>query len=298
MRTFNKINLFILFVITTFVIIIPTYASADAIIGEPVVTLGKDLTGTQQDAILEEMQVPAGVKIIEVTNEEEHQYLGQYISRATIGTKAISSAKITLTDSGTGISVKTNNITDITENMYSNAAITAGIKDADIYVTAPFRVSGTAGLTGIIKAFETATGKKIDENQKQVANEEIVRTSDVAKEIGDPNKAVQFMNSIKEKIATENPQTPEEHKDIIINVANEFNINLNQKTIDQLVKFSQNYSSLNIDWDQLKSQLESFRGNINNTLNSEQTQGIIDKILDGLRGILQVISNKLSELLH
>ncbi len=244
------------------------------------------------------MQVPAGVKIIEVTNEEEHQYLGQYISRATIGTKAISSAKITLTDSGTGISVKTNNITDITENMYSNAAITAGIKDADIYVTAPFRVSGTAGLTGIIKAFETATGKKIDENQKQVANEEIVRTSDVAKEIGDPNKAVQFMNSIKEKIATENPQTPEEHKDIIINVANEFNINLNQKTIDQLVKFSQNYSSLNIDWDQLKSQLESFRGNINNTLNSEQTQGIIDKILDGLRGILQVISNKLSELLH
>ncbi|MBA4494624.1 DUF1002 domain-containing protein [Paenactinomyces guangxiensis] len=269
----------------------PSIASADAVVGETVVTLGKDLTGTQRDSILQEMQVPSDVKIIEVTNEEEHQYLGKYISKATIGTRAISSAKIVLADSGKGISVNTKNITTITPSMYANAAITAGIKDADIYVTAPFKVSGTAGLTGIIKAFETATGQKIDENKKQVANEEIVRTSEIAEQIGDPNKAAQFMNRVKEEVAKEQPKTQEEYKDIIINVSNEYNINLNEQTINQLVQFSQNFSELNIDWDQLSAQFESLRGDINKILNDEQTQGIIDSILEWFGDLFSAIGD-------
>lgn len=282
LKRWKKIGMFALAAITAVSLLVPSVASADAVVGETVVTLGKDLTGTQREAILQEMGVGSDVRTIEVTNEEEHQYLGKYISKATIGRRAISSAKIVLADSGKGISVKTNNITTITPSMYANAAITAGIKDADIYVTAPFKVSGTAGLTGIIKAFETATGQKIDENKKQVANEEIVRTSEVAQQIGDPNKAAQFMNRVKEEIAKQNPQTPEEYKDIIVNVSNEFNINLNEQTINQLVQFAQNFSQLNIDWDQLSSQIENLRGDINKILNDEQTRGIIDSILEWL----------------
>ncbi|WP_089966524.1 DUF1002 domain-containing protein [Lihuaxuella thermophila] len=291
LKRWKKIGMIALTAITAVSLLVPSMASADAVVGETVVTLGKDLTGTQRDAILKEMGVGTDVRTIEVTNEEEHQYLGKYISKATIGTRAISSAKIVLADSGKGISVKTNNITTITPSMYANAAITAGIKDADIYVTAPFKVSGTAGLTGIIKAFETATGQKIDENKKQVANEEIVRTSEVAEQIGDPNKAAQFMNRVKEEIAKENPQTPEEYKDIIINVSNEFNINLNEQTINQLVQFAQNFSQLNIDWNQLSSQLENLRGDINKILNDEQTRGIIDSILEWLGEFFKAIGD-------
>ncbi|MFC4547225.1 DUF1002 domain-containing protein [Paenactinomyces guangxiensis] len=291
MKSWKKIGIFVLAAFTAVSILMPSIASADAVVGETVVTLGKDLTGTQRDSILQEMQVPSDVKIIEVTNEEEHQYLGKYISKATIGTRAISSAKIVLADSGKGISVNTKNITTITPSMYANAAITAGIKDADIYVTAPFKVSGTAGLTGIIKAFETATGQKIDENKKQVANEEIVRTSEIAEQIGDPNKAAQFMNRVKEEVAKEQPKTQEEYKDIIINVSNEYNINLNEQTINQLVQFSQNFSELNIDWDQLSAQFESLRGDINKILNDEQTQGIIDSILEWFGDLFSAIGD-------
>src|SRR5690606_36901448 len=184
------------------------------------------------------------------------------------------SAKIVLTDNGKGISVKTNNITHITEAMYANTAITAGIKDADIYVTAPFRVSGTAGLTGIIKAFEEATGKKIDENQKQVANEELVRTQELAKDINDNTKAVQFMNRLKEEISNEKPKTTEEYREIIINVSNEFNINLSNETINNLINFSQNFSKLDIDWSAISDQLDKLRGDIKNIITSEKTQGI------------------------
>lgn len=288
----KKIAILTLAFLTLFTMLSPISVSADAIVGETVVTLGKDLTPDQRTAILNEMGVNgSNVQIIEVTNEEEYKYLGQYMSRATIGSKAISSTKIVLTEPGQGIAVKTNNITHITESMYANAAITAGIKDADIYITAPFKVSGTAGLTGIIKAFETATGQEIDENKKQVANEEIVRTSELAEEIGDPNKAVQFINRVKEEVSKEKPETVEEYRDIIINVSNEFNINLNEETVNQLIQFSQHFSELNIDWDQLSKQFESLRGDIKEILNHERTQSIIDSILEWLGDLFRAIGD-------
>jgi uncharacterized protein YpuA (DUF1002 family) len=292
MKNIKLWSILALVAMTAFSLIGPQPASADAIKGETVVTLGKDLTGTQRDQILKEMGVSENadnVTIIDVTNQEEHQYLGKYLGADVIGRRAISSAKIVLTSSGEGISVKTNKITTITPSMYANAAITAGIKDADIYVTAPFEVSGTAGLTGIIKAFETATGEKIDENKKQVANEEIVRTQELSQEIGDPNKAVQFINEVKKQVSEEKPKTPEEFRDIIINVSNDFDINLNQETINNLVQYAQNFDKLGIDWDQLSQQFESLRGDIKDILNSEATQGIIDTIFEWLGDLFKAI---------
>lgn len=290
MKHLKKFSIFALAMLAAVGLALPMGAYADAIAGETVVTLGKDLTGTQRDAILKEMGVVENqVKIIEVTNQEEYQYLGNYMKADVIGKNALSSAKIILTDTGQGISVKTNNITTITDSMYANAAITAGIKDADIYVTAPIKVSGTAGLTGIIKAFEVATGQKIDENTKQVANEEIVRTQELAQELGDANKAVQFINAVKQEVAQEKPQTPEEYRDIIINVSNDFNINLSEQTINQLTQFSQHFSTLNIDWDQLSQQFESLRGDIKNILNAEVTQGFFDTIFEWLGDLFDAI---------
>lgn len=291
MELWRKSGVLLLITLLAFAIVVPHQASADKIVEQTVVTLGADLTQSQRTAILNEMNVGSDVKTVEVTNEEEHKYLGKYMSKETIGTKAISSAKITLNDNGKGISVKTKNITHITEAMYANTAITAGIKDADIYVTAPFKVSGTAGLTGIIKAFEEATGKKIDEDQKQVANEELVRTQELADKINDNTKAVQFMNRLKEEIAKEKPETTEEYRDIVINVSNEFNLNLDNSTINNLVNFSQNFSKLDIDWDAITEQFDKLSSDIKGIITSEKTQGIIDTILEWLGDLFSTIGD-------
>jgi uncharacterized protein YpuA (DUF1002 family) len=294
LKIFSKLSLITLSLLTALTFTVPKGAHADAVEGDVVVTLGKDLTMQQQDNILSEMGVPSTVRKIYVTNQEEHKYLGNYMSAATIGTRALSSAKIKIATAGSGISVKTNNITTITDAMYANAAITAGVRDADIYVTAPIRVSGTAGLTGIIKAFELATGKPISENQKQVANQEIVRTQDVAKDIGGStqesgNKAAQFMNKVKEEIAQQDPQNAQEYQAIIVNVAADFNINLNQTTINQLVQYGQDFASLNIDFTQLSDQIANLRGSISEVLNVNQ--GMIDTALEWLGDIFRAIGN-------
>lgn len=295
MKLLSKLSLVTLSFLTAFTIALPTGAFADAVEGDTVVTLGKDLTLQQQDSILAEMKVPSNVNKIYVTNQEEHQYLGKYQSAATIGTRALSSAKITIAAPGSGISVKTNNITSITDATYANAVITAGLKDADIYITAPIRVSGTAALTGIIKAFEQATGKPISENQKQVANQEIVRTQDVAKSIGGDsqtagNQAAQFMNNLKQEIATQNPSTPQEYKDIIINVAGDLNINLNQTTINQLVQYGEAFSTLNIDYNQLSDQISKLRGSLGEVL-SVDPQGFFDTIFEWIGSLFSTIGS-------
>lgn len=274
--------------------LIPAMAFADAVVGETVVTLGADLTPQQRDAILKEMQVDQNVKIIEVTNEEEHRYLGKYISKSTIGTRAISSAKITLAEKGAGITVKTNNITHITETMYANALITAGVKDADVYVTAPIKVSGTAGLTGILKAFEVAADTKISEEQKEVANEEMVRTSELGEKIGDPNKAAEFMMDLKQRVAEEKPQTLAEFRDLIINVSNEYNINLNQQDIEQLTQLLKRLSELNIDWGALSDQVQKLKNNLDEILNSEETKSFLESFLDWLASLFDLLKKLFS----
>ncbi len=110
--------IYLTLIILFFLWALPYPASADAVAGETVVTLGHDLTPQQKNQILQEMNVNSDVKTITVTNQEEHRYLGKYLNRATIGNRALSSAKITLEKQGTGIKVQTHNITTITEKMY------------------------------------------------------------------------------------------------------------------------------------------------------------------------------------
>ena len=83
-----------------------------------------------------------------------------------IGKRTISSAYVELLEKGEGIEVDTHNITWVTREMYANALVTAGVENAKVIAAAPFKVSGTGALTGIMKAFEAVTGKELDEEAK------------------------------------------------------------------------------------------------------------------------------------
>ncbi|MGV3240897.1 DUF1002 domain-containing protein, partial [Streptococcus hyovaginalis] len=167
-----------------FLLLIQIPAYDDVAVCDMIVTLGENLTPEQKQLLLTEMKAPEDAEIITVSNKEEHQYLGKYISKSLIGTRAISSSAITIGDKGTGIQVTTKNINWVTDEMYINALITAGVKDAKIYITAPIEVSGTAALTGIIKAYEVSTDTVIPEDVKQAANEEMVETANLGEDIG------------------------------------------------------------------------------------------------------------------
>ena len=127
--------------------------------------------------MLQILGAPKDTTPLIITNQEEHKALGKYLTPEVIGNRAISSAKVALGEPGSGLKVATINITWVTKEMYANTLLTAGVKDAEVTVAAPFPVSGTAALTGIIKAFETATETKLSPDRVDAATEELIKTS-------------------------------------------------------------------------------------------------------------------------
>ncbi|MED4855346.1 DUF1002 domain-containing protein [Bacillus atrophaeus] len=259
---------------------IPKVSLADAAVGDVIVTLGADLSNENRQKVLDEMNAPDNATKVTVTNKEEHEYLGKYIPRAQIGTRAISSSSITIAKKGSGLNVETHNIDTITDEMYLNALITAGVKDAKVYVTAPFEVSGTAALTGLIKAYEVSSDEAISEDVKQVANEELVTTSKLGNDIGDKNASA-LIAKIKEDFAKNG--VPDNKADIekkVDDAASELNVTLTDAQKNQLVSLFNKMKNVNIDWGQVGDQLDKAKDKITKFLDSDEGKGFIQKVID------------------
>ncbi|MGF9942273.1 DUF1002 domain-containing protein [Priestia megaterium] len=271
----------------------PLKSFADAAPGDVIITLGQDLTSSQKQQVLNDLDAPSNAQTVTVTNQEEHEYLGDFIPKATIGSRAISSSSITLASKDSGLSVSTQNINGITDDMYINALMTAGVKDAKIQITAPFEVSGTAALTGIMKAYEVQTDQKIPEEVKKAANEEMVQTSELGEKIG-KEKAAQFMATIKEEIAKENPQTKDDLRTLIQRVADDLGIKLTDSELNTLVDFFNRLKDMNIDWNQVKDQLSATKEKVTTFLQSEEGQSFLDKLKQFFVDIINAIKSLFS----
>ena len=134
---------------------------------KPYVSLGADLNAQERATVLELLGITEddlkNYTVATITNQDEHDYLDAYLDKSVIGSRALSSVLVEGKTDGNGIKVTTHNISYCTTGMYQNALVTAGIKDADIVVAGPFKISGTAALVGAIKSYENMTGEKVEQ---------------------------------------------------------------------------------------------------------------------------------------
>lgn len=199
------------------------------------VAIGADLNESQIQGVYQTFGINRGdVKELKVTNFDEMRYLSDVVDQSTIGTRAISCIYIEAKEEGEGLTVSTNNINWCTPATYRNALITAGINDADVKITAPFPVSGTAALTGIFLAYEDITGEPLDEQAKIVGTEELAISSDLANEIGDDN-ASNIVNDLKGMVGETKNMTDEQLRITIINIATVYNVTLTEEQITNLI---------------------------------------------------------------
>ncbi|MDG4847253.1 DUF1002 domain-containing protein [Peribacillus frigoritolerans] len=274
-------------------LLLPYKAFADAAVGEMIVTLGENLTNEQKSMILSEMKAPNDVEVLTVTNAEEHEYLGDYIASRLIGTKAISSSAITLEEKGTGLKLESKNINWVSDEMYINALATAGVRDATVYVTAPIPVSGTAALTGVIKAYEISADKKIPEDVKQAANEEMVKTAKLGDEIG-TEEASALVTKIKEEMAANPPANTEEVREVVESSAKDLGIALNEDQVQSLIDLFNKLKELNIDWNAVGDQLTAAKDKLSNFLESEEGQSFLDKLKEVFSSLIDAIKSLFS----
>lgn len=215
--------------------------------GDSRVVIGADLTDEQIATVYRLFGVERGsVEELTVTNAEERSYLKGYVDDKVIGKYAISCVYVELLEEGKGLSVDTYNITWCTAEMYKNALVTAGVKDAKIIVAAPFEVSGTAALTGIYKAYEHITGGTLDETAKAVGTQELTITGELAEEIGNLD-ATEIVTGLKEILGETVKMSDEEIRREIINIAGEYNVTLSDRQIQQLIDLCRSLEGLDAD---------------------------------------------------
>ena len=250
---------------------------------------GADLTASQKKKVLELLDLDdnSDYKVITVTNKDEHEYLDSYLSSSVIGTRALSSVTVEQKDDGNGVNVTTQNISYCTSGMYRNALITAGIKNADVKVAGPFKISGTAALVGVMKAYEEMTGKKIPEKSKDAATDELITTGEVAENIGSDD-AEKLIADVKQKVAEDNLSSPSEIKKAIEESADDLNINLSDADREKIQSLMDKISGLDLNVSQLKSQAKDLYDKLGGS------QGIFDKISAFFQSIFSWLSNLFS----
>lgn len=257
------------------------------------VTIGSDLTNQQKEDMLEYFDVDSNsASVVEVTSNEEKKYLGDTVSKDQLGNKAISCSYIEPTTTG-GLIVNTHNVTWVNASMIKNALITAGIENANVKVSAPFTVSGTAAMTGILKGFENSKdGKKLDESTKKTANEEVAVTGKLGEKIGQ-DKAAGLINEVKSEVIKDKPKNETGITEIVNNVTNNYNYNLSKDDVNSIVGLMTNVNKLNLDYNKVKGQLEDVASTMKNTLDSDKTKGFFASVFASIGNFFKWVSDSL-----
>ena len=226
-----------------------------------VVTLGADLTQDQQNTMMKYFGVSADtVDIIYINNNDEREHLGSYVPLEQIGTKTFSCALVAPTTKG-GIQVKTANLSWVTCNMIASTLSTSGVTNCQVVAASPFEVSGTGALTGVIMAYETASDVTLDEEKKDLANEELVTTGNLADAVGQ-SKATAVINETKLQVIENNVTDIGEINNIVNNVSNNYNVTMSQDQSDEIAALMQKIAQQDYDITQLKATLERVQANV------------------------------------
>lgn len=272
----------------------------------PVVTLGTSLTDSQKDGTLKILTAPlngGNYQTITVTGSDLVRYLNPSGDNFTTSSGIWSSAMIQKTSSGSGINVKIldyngkNNITTITANQYKNAALTAGITDANIYVTSAIPIDGSGALAGVYAAY-AKNGNALNQKQVNAAQDEMNTLSGITQDNKDKKgySDAQLNNAVagaKSEMAKQGQNISDSQiRDIVNNqininhLGNTINNNQKNQIVNLLIEIRDSgalkSSSFKGQASKLSSQIENSAKNIFNKFNTPENRSWLQQLWDSI----------------
>ncbi len=272
----------------------------------PVVTLGTSLTDSQKDGTLKILTAPlngGNYQTITVTGSDLVRYLNPSGDNFTTSYGVWSSAMIQKTSSGSGINVKIldyngkNNITTITANQYKNAALTAGITDANIYVTSAIPIDGSGALAGVYAAY-AKNGNALNQKQVNAAQDEMNTLSGITQDNKDKKgySDAQLNNAVagaKSEMAKQGQNISDSQiRDIVNNqininhLGNTINNNQKSQIVNLLIEIRDSgalkSSSFKGQASKLSSQIENSAKNIFNKFNTPENRSWLQQLWDSI----------------
>lgn len=292
---------------------VPQVVRADDAWTQPVATLGSSLTTDQKNGTLSTLQNAAGVSNatqLTVNGATLVKYLNPSGSSFTESSGVWSSALVQKTNNG-GINVTivpyngTNNITMITADQYRNAALTAGVSNANLYITSAVKIDGSGALAGVYAAF-AQNGENLNNQQINAAQQEVNTLSSItqANKGKDGYTDKQLNNAVagaKQQMASQsnNGQQILSQNQIgnIVdsqlkqnNLTTIINNNQRQLIINLLVNVQKAGSLKNTDFkaqagklaDSIQNSAKGLFDKLNSSLNTQENRNFLQKIWDGI----------------
>lgn len=295
MKRYIKMGMVIVALFTLFINITHPVQAIDPNKGDidiPIIVYGDTLNESQREEVRRLLDVD------QLSDYKEYDITGADIARYIDGdpnSGMYSSAKITRKDKGHGIVVNivtSDNITQVTSDMYANAMLTAGVEDAVVEVVSPVRVTGHSALTGIYKAYD-AEGDTLDKGRMEVATEELDVATELAEKEGmTQEKVSELLTEIKKEIADKNPATKEDIEQIIKEQLDKLEISLSEEDRQLLINLFNKMRDLNINFDEVRSQLEDITSKIKDKLGDlEIDEGFWEKVKDFFKKLFNKIAS-------
>ncbi|MCG1690126.1 DUF1002 domain-containing protein [Staphylococcus epidermidis] len=292
---------------------------------EPVFIKGADLEGqdlqqTENDLGVDDNYETYNVNVNDVSN---------YIPNSSNLSYIYSSATIEHKKWGKGVDVKIDTpdkITKVTSEQYQNAAITGGIKNAEIHIASVEPVTGEGALAGIYKAYEEK-GNDLNTEDIQNSNQEMNDLGTISEENkGKDGYSDETLNAsiadIKEQLADikqnqDKQITQQQVEDTVNKVLDERRLSVilsdNQiQMINNNMINVANSNALTSDPKAFKQNAKDVLKNIEKNsddllnkakdkakdLNTEETRNLLQRIWDGILEIIQSIIQFFSNLLN
>ena len=154
-------------------------------------------------------------------------------------------------------------------------------------------------------AYESATETTLDEDKKQLASEELVLSAEISDDAeNEQSDVLQALNDIKQEVIDENNIDEQKINDIVINVTNEYNLNLTNEQLDKLKELAEKFSELDYDKADFSEALQNFKdrltGAASEIANSEETKNwfvrIWEAIVNFFKNLFSSGSEKVNEL--
>ena len=132
------------------------------------------------------------------------------------------------------------------------------------------------------------------ENKKEAANEELVTTGDIGEKIGQDD-ATNLMNDIKKDVIKEKPKTKEEINKIVDKATEEYKTNLSDEDIANIKAVMSKISDLDLNYNNLKDQLNDVTNQLKDKLNSAEAKGFFAKLEELFSNLLDAVKKTFSK---
>ena len=284
-------------------------------ITEKTLTEGADLNQQQEKQTRDLFDVNSNVRTYKVDSEDVQHYTGKWYDTIYSSTY-IEPKKFR---HGVDVEIVTpDNITDVSKEQYRNAAITAGIQDANIKVGAVVETLGYGALSGIYKAYEKV-GNALNEQDIKNADDEMKQLSSISKnnneeEFSDEalnNSVAEMKQEIAKEKANDNNLSRQDVENIVDDKLKENGLNkvLSDNQINSIYNIMNNVSNskvLNQDPKAYEQQAKKLSSDIKDKaggliekakgLNTEENRNILQKIWDAIVDFVNWLVNLIKSL--